>query len=95
MTQYKVGISDLKAHLSSYLKKAQEGHTIIVTSHGKPIAQLNSASEELMDRVKALQKAGLILWNGKKLIPRKPVLINKSDKLISDLVSEMNNEYLY
>jgi prevent-host-death family protein len=89
MAQYKIGIRDLKAHLSSYLEKVQKGHTIIITSHGKPIAQLTPAQEELMTRVKALQAAGLIAWNGKKPPIRKPKAINTTNKLMSDLVVEM------
>lgn len=95
MTQYKIGIRDLKAHLSSYLEKVQKGHTIIITSHGKPIAQLTPTQEELMTRVKTLQAAGLIAWNGKKLKPAKPVIINKTNKLASDVILEMQNESLY
>lgn len=95
MTQYTIGIRDLKAHLSSYLEKVQKGHTIIITSHGKPIAQLTPTKEELMDRVKILQEAGLIAWSGKKLQPAKPVMINKSKKLASDIYMEMQNESLY
>lgn len=95
MTQYTIGIRDLKAHLSSYLEKVQNGHTIIITSHGKPIAQLTPTKEELMERVKALQAAGLITWSGKKVAPAKPVVINKSEKLVSDIVVEMRNESLF
>jgi prevent-host-death family protein len=89
MTQYTVGIRDLKAHLSSYIEKAQKGHTIIITSHGKSIAQITPAKEDLMERVKTLQAAGLIAWNGKKPSVRKPRVTNTSDKLMSDLVVEL------
>lgn len=95
MTRYTIDICDLKAHLSSYLEKVQNGHTVIITSHGKPIAQLTPTREELMDRVKALQLAGLIDWNGKKLKPSKPVMINKSNKPASDIYMEMQSESLY
>lgn len=95
MTQYKVGIRDLKTHLSSYLEKVQKGHTIIITSHGKPIAQLTPTKEELMERVKTMQAAGLIAWNGKKLKPAKAVTVNKSKKLVSEIYLEMQNESLY
>jgi prevent-host-death family protein len=84
-----VGVRELKANLSAYLEKAQKGQTIIITSHGKPVAQLTPASEELMARVKALQAAGLISWNGKKPEIKKPKLKNTSDKLMSDLVVEL------
>lgn len=95
MAQYTVGIRDLKTHLSSYLEKVKMGHTVVITLHGKPVAQLTPTKEELIDRVKALQTAGLVAWNGKKLKPSKPVLINKSKKLASDIYMEMQNESLY
>jgi prevent-host-death family protein len=89
MAEYRIGIRDLKTHLSSYLEKVQKGHTVIITSHGKPVAQLTPAREELMDRVKVLQAAGLIMWNGKKPSVKRPKVINKSKKLMSDLVVEL------
>ena len=89
MAQYKVGIRDLKTHLSSYLEKVQKGHTIIITSHGKPIANLTPSMGELADRIKALQAAGLVAWNGKKPSVRKPKVLNTGKTLISDLVVEM------
>lgn len=95
MTEYRIGVRDLKTHLSTYLEKVKKGHTVIITSHGKPIARLTPTREELMDRVKALQDAGLIAWSGRKLKPAKPVAVNKSKKLVSDIVVEMRNESLY
>ncbi|MBI2331562.1 MAG: hypothetical protein HYU84_05265, partial [Chloroflexi bacterium] len=68
------------------------GDTIIITLRGKPVAQLESSNEALMNRVNILQEAGVIHWNGKKLKPAKPVVVNKSDKLMSDLIVEMRNE---
>ncbi len=89
MAEYKVGVRELKTHLSSYLEKAQKGHVIVITSHGKPIARLTPAREELLARAKALQAAGVIAWSGKKPNIKKPKLVNKSEKLLSDLVTEM------
>lgn len=89
MAQYTIGIREFKTHLSSYLEKVQKGHTIIITSHGKPIAQLTPTKEELMDRVKTLQAAGVIAWSGKKTAIKKPKLVNKSNRLISDLIVEL------
>jgi prevent-host-death family protein len=89
MAQYKIGVRELKAHLSSYLEKAQMGHTIVITSRGKPIADLTPSKEEVSERIKTLQTAGLILWNGKKPSVRKPKAKNTGKKLISDIVVEM------
>jgi len=36
----KVGIRELKAHLSEYVRKAEAGEQILVTDRGRPIAKL-------------------------------------------------------
>jgi prevent-host-death family protein len=36
----KVGIADLKARLSEYLRKVRRGHTLIVLDRGKPLARI-------------------------------------------------------
>jgi prevent-host-death family protein len=97
MTELTVGIRELKANLSAYIAKANKGQTIVITSHGQELAQLMPRKEEedIEARIKALVEAGVILWNGKKLKPVKPVTLNKSDKLASDIIVEMLNESLY
>jgi prevent-host-death family protein len=97
MTELTVGIRELKANLSAYIAKMQKGQTIVITSHGKVLGQLMPRKEEedIEARIKALVEAGVILWNGKKLKPVKPVTLNKSDKLASDIIVEMLNESLY
>ncbi len=35
-----INISELRANLLSYLKKAYEGHEIIITSHGQALATI-------------------------------------------------------
>lgn len=37
-----VGIRELKAHLSEYVKRAGKGEQILVTDRGKPVARLVS-----------------------------------------------------
>lgn len=36
-----VAVRELKNHLSDYLKKAEAGEEILVTTHGKPIARIS------------------------------------------------------
>jgi prevent-host-death family protein len=36
----KVGIADLKAHLSQYLRRVRGGRTITVVDRGTPVAQI-------------------------------------------------------
>ena len=35
-----VGIAELKARLSEYLARVQDGEEIVVTDHGRPVARL-------------------------------------------------------
>lgn len=40
-----VSVRELKNHLSEYLRRAQTGERIVITSHGKAIASLSSVSD--------------------------------------------------
>ncbi len=83
-----VNIRELKAHLSKYLRKVKEGHTILITERGKPIGRIIPEREQIEERLARMVAAGLANWSGKKLQPRSPTLTNQSEILISDLVSE-------
>lgn len=54
-------ISDLKAHLSTWLEAVQGGDDVLVTDRGRPVARLIpvAASEVVDERVAALCRAGL------------------------------------
>lgn len=58
----KVSVSKLKDQLSAYLKKVQDGHTLLVTDRNKPIARLEpvtrAASET--ERIARLVAQGIV-----------------------------------
>lgn len=61
MTQ--VGVAKLKASLSEYLSKVKAGESVIVTEHGRPIAELAPISPGLEDDrayLEALAREGLV-----------------------------------
>jgi prevent-host-death family protein len=89
MEQTKVGIRELKENLSKYMAKVKGGQSIVITEHGKPVGRIVPEGQSLEKRVDALVQAGVIAWNGKKLKRIKPPIINRSDKLASDIVIEM------
>ena len=66
----------------------KDGQTIIVMEQSKVIAQLGPVRPGIKERIWAMVDAGLAAWNGKKLKPHKPKIINKSGRLMSDLVVE-------
>jgi prevent-host-death family protein len=86
-----VGIRDFKARLSEYMRRVKNGQSLLITEHGKPVGRILPVETSLQDRVEMLRKAGLIEWNGKKLQRIKPPAVNRSDKLVSDIVVEMRD----
>ena len=50
-----VAVRELKNHLSDYLKKAEAGEEIFVTTHGKPIARISQLEPEVLKVDVALQ----------------------------------------
>ncbi len=58
-----VGIRELKAHLSTYVKKAREGETIVITDRGTAVAELRPLSPERA-AAEALVAEGRAVWAG-------------------------------
>lgn len=61
----KVGVRDLKARLSEYLRLAYRGRRIVVTDRGKEIAAIVPPSPE-RNALEDLIVAGKVKWSGKK-----------------------------
>jgi prevent-host-death family protein len=89
MTEVTVGVRDLKAQLSEYLRHVKAGETVVITEHGRPIAQIMPVTDTTEERIRRLVETGVILWNGERLPPFEPVVTNNSNTLISDIVSEL------
>jgi prevent-host-death family protein len=86
-----VGIRELKAHLSRYLKRVQSGATIRVTDRGRTIATIQpvAASERDLAWVRQMVAEGKATWNGGK--PKgasRPIRPRPGSKLASDIVIE-------
>jgi len=83
-------IRDLKNHLSQYLRRAQRGEEIIVTSHNRPVAKLIPASSEeagtQLSRHAWLQELGKL---------REDLAMAAKGKPMSRLVVEMRDEERY
>jgi prevent-host-death family protein len=58
-----VGARELKIRLGTYLRQVQEGETIVVTEHGRPVAELRpieTAGGEEEARLDELAALGLL-----------------------------------
>lgn len=89
MTQLTVGVRDLKAQLSEYLRQVKEGETVIITEYGRPIGRIIPEPKSLNEQLQRLVESGAIIWNGEKLPDFEPVGVNEGPTLISDIVSEL------
>jgi antitoxin (DNA-binding transcriptional repressor) of toxin-antitoxin stability system len=65
----KASISQLKNHLSAYLKKVRAGRTVLIVDRDEPVARLEriEAGGSTDDRIGSLEKAGLLRRAGRKL----------------------------
>ena len=88
MSELKVGTRELKNKLSEYLRRVKAGEIITVTEHGKSIGQIIPIKPTLEERIQTMIQAGQAEWNGKKIPPYTPTVINKTQKQLSDLVIE-------
>ena len=70
-----VGIRDLKAHLSEYLKRVEAGEHLTVAHRGRPIATLSpAASPPHIGWAHAMIADGRARWSGGKPRGLKPRL---------------------
>jgi prevent-host-death family protein len=55
----KVSINDIKAHLSATVSEAESGHTILITRHNEPVAELRPALTRHVHRGARVGNGGL------------------------------------
>ena len=83
-----VGIRELKAHLSKYIRLAAEGERVVVTHRGKDVAIIQ-APDAQHDGLRRLMESGMVKWSGgKPKIPGGPP-INFKGGSISQTVLDM------
>ena len=88
MGETRVGIRELKARLSEYLRRVKAGETVLITDRGQPVGRIVPTAEPLEDRLQRMAEAGLILWSGRKLETRPPVARARGDRTVADLLIE-------
>jgi len=58
----RVGVRELKAHLSQYLRQARAGETIVITERGREIAMLTGIRQR--EGLRELIERGVVKWSG-------------------------------
>ncbi len=62
----KVAIHEFRAHLSEYVRKAQAGQTIELTSHRKTVARIVGVPQAVQVPLTRLVASGVASWRGGK-----------------------------
>ena len=88
MTETTVGIRELKARLSAYMRQVKAGATLLITERGKPIGRIIPLSPSVETRVQELAQAGLVSWSGRRLVPRAPVARTRGKRTVAGLLLE-------
>jgi prevent-host-death family protein len=73
-----VGVRELKARLSDYLRRAHRGRRIIVTDRGRQVAAIVPVGPE-QNALDDLIAAGKVKWSGKKPAGLKGVRVKGKD----------------
>jgi prevent-host-death family protein len=86
MAEMSVGIRELKARLSEYLREVKSGQTVVITEHGREVARLMPVGQPVEERLRALVAAGLGEWSGERLppVPRRPRV--KGKRTVAELL---------
>jgi len=88
MTTTNVGVRELKAHLSAYLRRVKAGVTVVITDRGTPVGRIVPEPASLEARLKGLAAAGVIEWSGERLEPVAPPARLRGSQTVADLLLE-------
>jgi len=83
-----VGIRELKARLSAYLRLVRSGDSIIITDRGKPIGRIVPLAQPTPVQLDVLRSSGLIDWNGELLPQIAPAAKVTDSKTVAEILIE-------
>lgn len=82
-----VGIRELRASLSRYLKRVRRGDIIDVTDHGEVVARIIPAA--VPENIAELLASGRATWSGKRFTaPDSPVRLKRGAPTVAEAISE-------
>ena len=91
-----VATAVLRNHLGFYLRHVREGRRVVVTDHGRPVAQLlplTEGADDLAGRIDEMRRDGVV--TAQHLRRRgevRPVVLHRPAVRVSRLVSQMRDE---
>lgn len=88
MPEQHIGIRELKAKLSAYIRQAKMGKAIVITEHGRPVARIIPDASSLDERISALSRSGAFQWSGRRPQLSKSRARISGRRSLSQLISE-------
>lgn len=88
MKQTSVNIRELKSRLSHYLRLTKAGESVVITERGTPIGRIVPMAVPLDQRIEAMARAGLVMWNKGRLADMPPVARVRGERTVADLLIE-------
>jgi prevent-host-death family protein len=83
-----VGIRELKARLSAYIRQVKAGGTVVIVERGTPVGRIVPVIPSVEARAQKLVEAGLVVWSGRRLAPAAPVARARGQRMVADLLLE-------
>ena len=83
-----VGIRELKARLSAYIRQVKAGGTVVILERGTPVGRIVPVTPSIEARAQNLIEAGMIVWSGQSLAAAAPVVRTRGQRMVADLLLE-------
>jgi prevent-host-death family protein len=88
MTQVTVGVRELKAQLSRYVRQVRAGATLVITDRGEPVGRIVPLGTTAEMRQRELIEIGMAAWSGQRLSSPPRVVRARGDRTVADLLLE-------
>lgn len=86
MSKRTIGVRELKANLSAYIRYVKTGESILITERGKPVVRLMPVDAPLREKLKEGVRSHMWAWNGKKWQPAAPKIKARGKVMVSELL---------
>ena len=83
-----IGIRELKASLSSCLRRVKGGETIVITERGRPVGLMSPIETSLHEKLQIGARSHLWAWNGKECRPAPPKIKARGKVYFSRIESD-------
>jgi prevent-host-death family protein len=87
-TAKQVGVRELKANLSAYLRQVKAGRDVVITERGRAVARLIPETETPVERLDRLVRAGVLWGSAARWDPGVPPGPGPSGGTVAALIGE-------